>query len=76
MGCFPLGPDNLYTGELKLFSSRAEFPNMLNFSSEPKKPEQDLKAMKSADTANASEKTSEQGMGWGSRCSFKAFIPV
>ncbi|KAK2531580.1 hypothetical protein Q9233_005832 [Columba guinea] len=42
-------------------SGKAEFPNMLNFSSEPKKPEQDLKAMKSADTANASEKTSEQG---------------
>nr|XP_009478525.1 PREDICTED: vitrin isoform X3 [Pelecanus crispus] len=45
------------------------YPSTLEYSpskstavkSEPKKPEQDLKATKSADTANASEKASEQG---------------
>lgn len=51
-------------GDLKLFSYRAAFSNVLNFASEPKKPEQDLKGMKSADTSNRSEKASEQGKGW------------
>ncbi|XP_064301940.1 vitrin isoform X2 [Phalacrocorax carbo] len=45
------------------------YPSTLEYSSskstavksDPKKPEQDLKAMKSTDTANASEKASEQG---------------
>ncbi|XP_069708581.1 vitrin isoform X3 [Phaenicophaeus curvirostris] len=45
------------------------YPSTLEYSSskstavksEPKKPEQDLKAMKSADTINTSEKASEQG---------------
>ncbi|XP_054370277.1 vitrin isoform X5 [Molothrus ater] len=45
------------------------YPSTLEYSSskstavksEPKKPEQDLKGMKSADTANTSEKTSDQG---------------
>ncbi|XP_074024413.1 vitrin isoform X2 [Numenius arquata] len=45
------------------------YPSTLEYSSskstavksEPRKPEQDLKAMKSADTANTSEKASEQG---------------
>ncbi|XP_072714232.1 vitrin isoform X3 [Ciconia boyciana] len=45
------------------------YPSTLEYSSskstavksEPKKPEQDLKATKSADTTNASEKASEQG---------------
>ncbi|XP_053919543.1 vitrin isoform X3 [Cuculus canorus] len=45
------------------------YPSALEYSSskstavksEPKKPEQDLKAMKSADTINTSEKASEQG---------------
>jgi len=49
---------------------------VLHFVSEPKKPEQDLKATKSADTAHASEKASEQGMGWGSSCSFTVSLPV
>ncbi|XP_071285715.1 vitrin isoform X3 [Agelaius tricolor] len=39
----------------------AAFSNVLNFASEPKKPEQDLKGTKSADTANTSEKASDQG---------------
>lgn len=51
-------------GDLKLFSYRAAFSNVLNFASEPKKPEQDLKGMKSADTGNTSEKASEQGKCW------------
>lgn len=44
---------------------------MLNFASEPKKPEQDLKGMKSADATNTSEKASDQGKAWGSCCSLQ-----
>lgn len=69
MGCLPLGTDNL--GDLKLFSYRSAFSNVLNFASEPKKPEQDLKGTKNADIANTSEKASEQGKGWGSWCSLQ-----
>lgn len=58
-------------GDLKLFSYRAAFSNVLNFASEPKKPEQDLKGMKSADATNTSGKASDQGKGWGSWCSLQ-----
>lgn len=58
-------------GDLKLFSYSAAFSNVLNFASEPKKPEQDLKGTKSADTAKTSEKASDQGKGWGSWCSLQ-----
>lgn len=68
MGCLPLRTNNLWIENLKLFSSGAGFPDVFIFSAEPKKPEQDLKALKSAGTSNTSEKALEQGRGWESQC--------
>lgn len=79
MGCLLLRTHNLWIENLKLFSFRAGFPNVFIFSAEPKKPEQDLKALKSAGTSNTSEKALEQGRGWESQCPFlqkaHCFIP-